>query len=373
MSLNNMGKIIQQKRKEHQLTQEELAQAMGVSKSSVSKWETGQTYPDIYLLPQLATYFSMTIDELMSYEPFLSKEKIKEYYILLSERFGSEPFEEVFVEYEQLVKKYYACPPFVFQMTVLLLNYLNLAEKARQQELLNYIVQLTNRVKKEGQERSLINQANLIEAFCYLQLGDIDRTLELLNYDVSLYMGEEQLLAQAYAAKGEIPKAKEVLQVAQYQHLMGLIVTTSDALLHENTDTKCFETMMKRMKGLFQLFEMEELHPFSVITFLNNAFIGLSQQGKKEEGLEILEEITGLMIKQQFPIEIHGDTYFNQLDTWLNNQLSFNNNMPRDERTIKQSLIDFYENYPVIVGLYQEDERFQRALQKLRKNNGENK
>jgi transcriptional regulator with XRE-family HTH domain len=45
----NMGAVIQQKRKEKELTQEELARLMGVSKSSVSKWETGQTYPDIYL------------------------------------------------------------------------------------------------------------------------------------------------------------------------------------------------------------------------------------------------------------------------------------------------------------------------------------
>lgn len=69
----NMGAVIQQKRKEKELTQEELARLMGVSKSSVSKWETGQTYPDIYLLPELATFFNISIDSLMAYKPQLDK------------------------------------------------------------------------------------------------------------------------------------------------------------------------------------------------------------------------------------------------------------------------------------------------------------
>ena len=38
---------------------------MGVSKAAVSKWETESTYPDILLLPRLAAYFDMSIDELM--------------------------------------------------------------------------------------------------------------------------------------------------------------------------------------------------------------------------------------------------------------------------------------------------------------------
>lgn len=61
-------------RKKAGITQDELATFLGVTKASVSKWETGQSMPDILLLPELATYFDVSVDELLGYEPQLSKE-----------------------------------------------------------------------------------------------------------------------------------------------------------------------------------------------------------------------------------------------------------------------------------------------------------
>lgn len=51
-------------RKKQGLTQEQLAQLLGVTNQSVSKWESGQCCPDITLLPQLADIFGISIDEL---------------------------------------------------------------------------------------------------------------------------------------------------------------------------------------------------------------------------------------------------------------------------------------------------------------------
>ena len=62
-----MGETIKRLRIQKNITQEELAVAMNVSAAAVSKWETGITLPDISLLPQLAYFFKVTIDELMNY------------------------------------------------------------------------------------------------------------------------------------------------------------------------------------------------------------------------------------------------------------------------------------------------------------------
>ena len=55
-------------RKQKGVTQSELANVLGVSNQSVSKWESGQCCPDIQLLPVLAKYFGVSIDELMGLE-----------------------------------------------------------------------------------------------------------------------------------------------------------------------------------------------------------------------------------------------------------------------------------------------------------------
>ena len=59
-----MGQKIKQLRYKAGLTQEQLAEQMGVSAQSVSKWETGASMPDISLLPILAETFGVSIDEL---------------------------------------------------------------------------------------------------------------------------------------------------------------------------------------------------------------------------------------------------------------------------------------------------------------------
>ena len=60
-----IGERIAHLRKEKGLTQEELAQHMGISPQAVSKWENDQTCPDISALPKLARLFGITVDELL--------------------------------------------------------------------------------------------------------------------------------------------------------------------------------------------------------------------------------------------------------------------------------------------------------------------
>jgi transcriptional regulator with XRE-family HTH domain len=55
-------------RKERKLTQEDLAKFIGVSFQVISKWECGDSYPDITVLPVLAKFFNLTVDELLGAE-----------------------------------------------------------------------------------------------------------------------------------------------------------------------------------------------------------------------------------------------------------------------------------------------------------------
>ena len=63
---------LQELRKRRGLTQEELAEDLYVSRTAISKWESGRGYPNIDSLKEISKYFSVTIDELLSGEKLLS-------------------------------------------------------------------------------------------------------------------------------------------------------------------------------------------------------------------------------------------------------------------------------------------------------------
>ena len=66
--MNSIGKTIQCLRKAKGVTQERMAQQIGVSFQAISKWENDVTLPDIMLLPVIADYFGVSIDELFQYK-----------------------------------------------------------------------------------------------------------------------------------------------------------------------------------------------------------------------------------------------------------------------------------------------------------------
>jgi transcriptional regulator with XRE-family HTH domain len=75
----NIGENIKNLRKTKNITQEELAEILGGSFQSVSRWENETCYPDMELLPMIADYFGVTVDRLIGADKTVEQMHVKQY------------------------------------------------------------------------------------------------------------------------------------------------------------------------------------------------------------------------------------------------------------------------------------------------------
>lgn len=75
----NISKSLRDLRQEKCNTQEELANFLSVSIQAVSKWERAEGYPDITLLPKIAAFYGVSVDDLLGVGELRKQERIKEY------------------------------------------------------------------------------------------------------------------------------------------------------------------------------------------------------------------------------------------------------------------------------------------------------
>lgn len=99
------GENLKRLRKEKELTQETLADFLGVSFQTISKWERGETYPDITMLPIISRFFNTTVDDLLGVDKAKKEEKINEY-LELYERWRFKDTPETFMKFKSAIKEF---------------------------------------------------------------------------------------------------------------------------------------------------------------------------------------------------------------------------------------------------------------------------
>ena len=98
----NLGENIRKLRVEKQTTQEQLAAHLSISYQAVSKWENNITTPDIFLLPVIAAYFEVSIDELFKVNMAGYRNRAERLVALYRHTGKKEDFEKADAEYEKL-------------------------------------------------------------------------------------------------------------------------------------------------------------------------------------------------------------------------------------------------------------------------------
>lgn len=361
----NIAQSILENRRRLGVTQDQLADFAGVSKTAVSKWETGATYPDITLLPRLAAFFHISIDQLMNYQPQLSPEELRRLCQELAKDFAARPFPQVMERCRELAKKYWACPQLLLQLAGLYANHCALAgEPPAASAILEEALVLFARVRELSDSASLLSQAAALEGFCLLRLGRGEEAVQLLEDTVSLRLCPEVPLAEAYEVTGRPQESRRILQAGIYQSVLELLNLQSAYLRFCPQEGPAFDETLRRILALAEAFQLERLHPGVLLTMYLTAAQECLRRRQPARALDMLDQYRRLALSDIYPLRLRGDHYFDLLDGWLEEELAMGSAPPRDEAAIRRDIFCCLGEIPAF-GELREDPRFQEIVRSL--------
>ncbi|MBE6560961.1 MAG: helix-turn-helix transcriptional regulator [Ruminococcaceae bacterium] len=203
----NIGKIIRTRRREKDMTQEVLAEMLGVSVSAVSLWESGKTMPDIALIPAICSVLELSADTLLEVD--LEKktaeiEKIRED----ASKYGRRGYtQDALTVIDEGLKKY----PDSVKLLLDAMHYrYNLGET-------DTVIEIGEKLLEKGV--SFPDRGSVIQILCYKYRDkNPQRAEQLLEETNSLYVSREMIAKNAYtgdkqldAMQGIIPTALDML------------------------------------------------------------------------------------------------------------------------------------------------------------------
>ena len=338
----NFAEMIAGERRKRGVTQEELAAHLGVGKAAVSKWETGVSYPDIALLPLLASYFDISIDDLMGYTPQLPAEKTRTLLQQLAADFSQKPLEEVLDSCEDIIKKYYSCYPLIYKMAVLYLN------NAKNENMLRRAITLCRRVIKNSNNQQKIWAAMNVQAMCHLQLKEGQEVLDLLSESLTESLPKRTLIAQAHLLLGDEEKAEEVMQIDIFLKFMEIFDAFIAYLESVIEDLEKAEPIFNRLMLLAESFNIRHINASHLITlqFLGARMFSLG--GKEDKAIQCLEKCADVYLNHFFPAAIRADSFFNKLDSFIASNIML---VPQSAEAIQNEIMQHFKD-PVFESLY---------------------
>lgn len=200
----NIGEQIRTYRKSHNLTQEQVADALGVTAPAVNKWERAGSFPDITLLPALARLLEIDMNTLFSFHEELTEIEIAHFVNALYERALTGEIAEAFADAQEKIRDYPHCTPLLYTCATLLSASLTLsAVPPEGREKYNA------RIRDWFTRASESDDANYRTAACYqlamleITEGNYDRAEELVARLPDASFDKDMLQIRLLAHRGD--------------------------------------------------------------------------------------------------------------------------------------------------------------------------
>lgn len=216
-----IGSVIRTYRKQKGMTQEEMANRLGVTTPAVNKWENGVSMPDIQLLAPIARLLGVSLEELLSFREALSAEEIRGIIEELDAKLETQPYAEVFAWAQRLVQEYPNCNQLIWQLAVVL-DARRITQDVEHKEQYDEPIMRYFQIALKDGDAQVRKQAAGALFGLYIRKEEYDRAQECLAYFSQDDPERTLKQAQIYKQKGmeeEAYRAYEQLVFTSYQIL----------------------------------------------------------------------------------------------------------------------------------------------------------
>ncbi|BAH05351.1 helix-turn-helix domain-containing protein [Clostridium kluyveri] len=355
-----IGEVILKLRKKREITQEQLGKFIGVSTAAVSKWEVGNSYPDITLLPVLASFFNISIDELLNYKIELSEKEVMEIFRECEAMFAGENIEKGIDTAKKYIEKYNSSYYLKLRIGFLFNMYSwRSGSEKKAEKMINYASKLFEDIEKNCGNSEITEQALYLLSGIYLSKDEDDRSVEVLNKIHKSEYNIDFMLANIYIKKGDIKKGRKMLQMQLWKNIFemsSVLMCLAKSYLKDKKDLDIIEkycNLSIQVKKLLSP-EADSLLGFH-IEYMGFAQIYL-KLGEKEKALDMLKRWINYIEVNNIndPKDFESVWCFNELSS---NKSSFTLNMYENMRKILEE--DIFDSM-------RENEYFKIILDKVK-------
>lgn len=291
-----INQIIREKRKELSLTQEQIAELLGVSTPAVNKWEKGSTYPDITLLPALARLLKIDLNTLMSFNEDLTDIEVENFVNELDKVVQEQNYNTAFQMAIDKIHEYPTCNNLIYTVTLFLDGALLLYNVPEPEQYREIFETFYKRLSVDETPEIRDTAISMLIAYARNRC-EYSTAEELINMLPFSQIDREEQLAILYQQQKKYADAEKMWEHRILNGVTEIQIALANMLemaLHENreTDAKFFADMYETITCQFSFPEWMRY----------NAHLQLAIAKKdKTESLSILSKMLPAMRKEWNP------------------------------------------------------------------------
>lgn len=219
----DIGVVIKKYRKEAGMTQEEMANRLGVTTPAVNKWENSNSKPDIELLAPIARLLDISLDTLLSFHEKLSDTEIEEIIRKMDRMFSEEGYEKTYEWALRLIKEYPNCNMLIWQ-TAVMLDARRITDKCTNQEKYDKQINAWYELALHDENEEIQHHAADSLFGFYLRKKDYTKAEKYLDYFSEYDPMKSYYQGRLLQKQGKIKQAYEKYENIIFPALVHLIL-----------------------------------------------------------------------------------------------------------------------------------------------------